>query len=90
VVQKYIRFGEVFSALSTRFLLGSSVLLTVTLVVDLLHAGANYLRIHQKGFGAVGVSTKYGKRAFARYPIFWGMKDVGGKSLQHDSSIYYY
>ena len=47
-------------------------------VADLLHAGASYLRIHQKGFGAVGVSTKYGKRAFARYPIFWGMNDVGG------------
>lgn len=46
--------------------------------VDLLHGGASYLRIHQKGFGAVGVSNKYGKRAFARYPIFWGMKDVGG------------
>ena len=46
--------------------------------IDLLHAGASYLRIHQKGFGAVGVSTKYGKRAFARYPIFWGIKDVGG------------
>ena len=53
-------------------------LLTVTGMTDLLHAGASYLRIHQKGFGAVGVSTKYGKRAFARYPIFWGMKDVGG------------
>ncbi|KAL6721871.1 Cell wall alpha-1,3-glucan synthase ags1 [Lecanora helva] len=47
-------------------------------VFNLLHAGASYLRLHQKGFGAVGVSTKYGKRAFARYPIFWGMKDVGG------------
>lgn len=56
----------------------SIVSLTVTGVADLLHAGASYLRIHQKGFGAVGVSTKYGKRAFARYPIFWGMKDVGG------------
>ena len=51
---------------------------TNTELVDLLHAGASYLRIHQKGFGAVGVSTKYGKRAFARYPIFWGMRDVGG------------
>ena len=50
----------------------------MTNIADLLHAGASYLRIHQKGFGAVGVSTKYGKRAFARYPIFWGMKDVGG------------
>lgn len=55
-----------------------TVLLTVTVLADLLHAGASYLRIHQNGFGAVGVSTKYGKRAFARYPIFWGMKDVGG------------
>lgn len=52
----------------------------MSLVVDLLHAGASYLRIHQKGFGAVGVSTKYGQRAFRRYPIFWGMKDVGGRS----------
>lgn len=54
------------------------MLLTVNNVADLLHAGASYLRIHQKGFGVVGVSTKYGKRAFARYPIFWGMKNVGG------------
>ena len=46
-------------------------------VFNLLHAGASYLRVHQKGFGAVGVSNKYGKRAFARYPILWGMKDVG-------------
>ncbi len=55
-----------------------TVLLTGVDVIDLLHSGASYLRIHQKGFGAVGVSNKYGKRAFARYPIFWGMKDVGG------------
>lgn len=55
-----------------------TLLLTMIGVADLLHAGASYLRIHQKGFGAVGVSTKYGKRAFARYPIFWGMNDVGG------------
>ena len=55
-----------------------TALLNVIRMADLLHAGASYLRIHQKGFGAVGVSTKYGKRAFARYPIFWGMKDVGG------------
>lgn len=44
---------------------------------NLLHAGASYLRIHQKGFGAVGVSEAYGKRAFARYPIFWGLPKVG-------------
>ncbi|KAH8602698.1 cell wall alpha-1,3-glucan synthase mok13 [Bisporella sp. PMI_857] len=46
-------------------------------VFNLLHAGASYLRIHQKGFGAVGVSKKYGKRSFARYAIFWGLKEIG-------------
>ena len=46
-------------------------------VFNLLHAGASYLRVHQKGFGAVGVSAKYGKRSFARYPILWGLKEVG-------------
>ncbi|KAJ9640066.1 Cell wall alpha-1,3-glucan synthase ags1 [Coniosporium tulheliwenetii] len=46
-------------------------------VFNLLHAGASYLRVHQKGFGAVGVSKKYGKRSYARYPIFWGLHKVG-------------
>ncbi|KAI9741677.1 MAG: Cell wall alpha-1,3-glucan synthase ags1 [Cirrosporium novae-zelandiae] len=46
-------------------------------VFNLLHAGASYLRIHQQGFGAVGVSAKYGKRSYARYPIFWGLKKIG-------------
>ena len=46
-------------------------------VFNLLHAGSSYLRIHQKGFGAVGVSRKYGKRSYARYPIFWGLNKVG-------------
>ena len=46
-------------------------------VFNLLHAGASYLRKHQNGFGAVGVSKKYGKRSFARYPIFWGLSKVG-------------
>lgn len=46
-------------------------------VFNLLHAGASYLRKHQKGFGAVGVSKKYGKRSFARYPIFWGLSNIG-------------
>ena len=46
-------------------------------VFNLLHAGVSYLRIHQKGFGAVGVSRKYGKRSFARYPIFWGLSSIG-------------
>lgn len=46
-------------------------------VFNLLHAGASYLRIHQTGFGAVGVSKKYGKRSHARYPIFWGLNNIG-------------
>jgi alpha-1,3-glucan synthase len=46
-------------------------------VFNLLHAGVSYLRIHQRGFGAVGVSTKYGKRSWARYPIFWGVSKIG-------------
>jgi alpha-1,3-glucan synthase len=43
----------------------------------LLHAASSYLRIHQKGFGAVGVSKKYGKRSYARYSIFWGLNKIG-------------
>ncbi|KAK3331221.1 putative cell wall alpha-1, 3-glucan synthase [Apodospora peruviana] len=46
-------------------------------VFNLLHAGASYLRVHQKGFGAVGVSKKYGDRSYARYPIFWGLSKIG-------------
>lgn len=46
-------------------------------VFNLLHAGASYLRVWQNGFGAVGVSEKYGSRSFARYPIFWGLTKVG-------------
>lgn len=46
-------------------------------VFNLLHAGVSYLRIHQQGFGAVGVSDKYGARSLARYPIFWSLKEIG-------------
>jgi alpha-1,3-glucan synthase len=46
-------------------------------VFNLLHAGASYLRIHQRGFGAVGVSRKYSDRSLARYPIFWSLKNIG-------------
>ncbi|KAJ5351246.1 hypothetical protein N7452_000220 [Penicillium brevicompactum] len=45
-------------------------------VFNLLHGGANYLKIHQNGFGAVGVSKKYGKRSYARYPIFWSLRNI--------------
>ncbi|ORY54718.1 alpha-1,3-glucan synthase [Pseudomassariella vexata] len=46
-------------------------------VFNLLNAGASYLRINQGGFGAVGVSKKYGDRSYARYPIFWGLSKIG-------------
>ncbi|KAJ6113439.1 hypothetical protein N7523_006756 [Penicillium sp. IBT 18751x] len=46
-------------------------------VFNLLHTGASYLRFHQRGFGAVGVSQKYGKRSWARYPIFWSLSNIG-------------
>ncbi|GLA32170.1 hypothetical protein AnigIFM63326_011309 [Aspergillus niger] len=46
-------------------------------VFNLLHTGASYLRFHQRGFGAVGVSKKYGKRSWARYPIFWSLDKIG-------------
>ncbi|KAK3385564.1 glycosyltransferase family 5 protein [Podospora didyma] len=46
-------------------------------VFNLLHASASYLRLHQRGFGAVGVSRKYGDRSLARYPIFWSLKSIG-------------
>jgi alpha-1,3-glucan synthase len=56
-------------------------------VFNLLHAGASYLRVHQQGFGAVGVSKKYGKRSYARYPIFWGLKKVGNLPNPDPSDI---
>ena len=46
-------------------------------VFNLPHAGASYLRVHQRGYGAVGVSAKYGKRSWARHPIFWGLSGAG-------------
>jgi alpha-1,3-glucan synthase len=46
-------------------------------VFNLLHGAVSYLRIHQNGYGAVGVSKKYGDRSFARYPIFWGLSQIG-------------
>ena len=56
-------------------------------VFNLLHSGASYLKIHQNGFGAVGVSKKYGKRSYARYPIFWGLKNIGALPNPDPSDI---
>ncbi|PWY83588.1 alpha-1,3-glucan synthase [Aspergillus heteromorphus CBS 117.55] len=56
-------------------------------VFNLLHCAANYLKIHQNGFGAVGVSKKYGKRSYVRYPIFWGLKSIGALPNPDPSDI---
>ncbi|KAL8851905.1 MAG: hypothetical protein Q9221_003229 [Calogaya cf. arnoldii] len=45
-------------------------------VFNLLHGAVSYLRVWQQGYGAAGVSAKYGKRSFARYPIFWGLSKI--------------
>jgi alpha-1,3-glucan synthase len=41
---------------------------------NLLHAGAAFIAVHQKSVGVAGVSDKYGKRSWARYPALWTLK----------------
>lgn len=75
-----LRTKEQMSEISRIFNLHSSVIskyIQFGEVFNLLHAGASYLRIHQNGFGAVGVSKKYGKRSLARYPALWGLQNIG-------------
>ncbi|KZT09456.1 glycosyltransferase family 5 protein [Laetiporus sulphureus 93-53] len=43
---------------------------------NLLHAGASFISVHQKSIGVAGVSDKYGKRSWARYPALWTLKHV--------------
>ncbi|KAF8625783.1 hypothetical protein AX15_005173 [Amanita polypyramis BW_CC] len=43
---------------------------------NLLHAGASFISAHQKSVGVAGVSDKYGKRSWARYPALWTLKHV--------------
>lgn len=43
---------------------------------NLLHAGASFISTHQKSIGVAGVSDKYGKRSWARYPALWTLKHV--------------
>ncbi|RDW80976.1 hypothetical protein BP5796_05674 [Coleophoma crateriformis] len=56
-------------------------------VFNLLHAAVRYLHVHQAGFGAVGVSKKYGKRSLARYPIFWCLDKIGSLPNPDPSDI---
>lgn len=43
---------------------------------NLLHAAASYISVHQRSVGVAGVSDKYGKRSWARYPALWTLKHV--------------
>ncbi|KAF8758339.1 glycoside hydrolase family 13 [Rhizoctonia solani] len=43
---------------------------------NLLHAAASFISVHQKSTGVAGVSDKYGKRSWARYPALWTLKHV--------------
>jgi alpha-1,3-glucan synthase len=43
---------------------------------NLLHAAASFISAHQKSIGVAGVSDKYGKRSWARYPALWTLKHV--------------
>uniref|UniRef100_A0A0W0GDS6 alpha-1,3-glucan synthase n=1 Tax=Moniliophthora roreri TaxID=221103 RepID=A0A0W0GDS6_MONRR len=43
---------------------------------NLLHAAASFISVHQKSVGVAGVSDKYGKRSWARYPALWTLKQV--------------
>ena len=43
---------------------------------NLLHAAASFISIHQKSVGVAGVSDKYGKRSWARYPALWTLRNI--------------
>ena len=43
---------------------------------NLLHAAASFISVHQNSIGVAGVSDKYGKRSWARYPALWTLKHV--------------
>ncbi|PCH41828.1 glycosyltransferase family 5 protein [Wolfiporia cocos MD-104 SS10] len=43
---------------------------------SLLHAAASFISVHQKGVGVAGVSDKYGKCSWARYPALWMLKRI--------------
>jgi alpha-1,3-glucan synthase len=43
---------------------------------NLLHAAASFISHHQKSIGVAGVSDKYGKRSWARYPALWTLRNI--------------
>jgi alpha-1,3-glucan synthase len=54
---------------------------------NLLHAAASFISVHQKSVGVAGVSDKYGKRSWARYPALWTLKHVGSLPNPDPSDI---
>lgn len=58
---------------------------------NLLHAAASFISVHQKSIGVAGVSDKYGKRSWARYPALWTLKHVDSlpnPGMSHDFAFY--
>ena len=43
---------------------------------NLLHAAASFISHHQNSVGVAGVSDKYGKRSWARYPALWTLRTI--------------
>lgn len=43
---------------------------------NLLHAAASFISVHQNSVGVAGVSDKYGKRSWARYPALWTLRTI--------------
>jgi alpha-1,3-glucan synthase len=54
---------------------------------NLLHAAASFISVHQKSVGVAGVSDKYGKRSWARYPALWTLKHVDSLPTPDPSDI---
>ncbi|TFY76274.1 hypothetical protein EWM64_g7737 [Hericium alpestre] len=54
---------------------------------NLLHAAASFISVHQNSIGVAGVSDKYGKRSWARYPALWTLKHVGSLPNPDPSDI---
>ncbi|KAB2571997.1 Cell wall alpha-1,3-glucan synthase ags1 [Lasiodiplodia theobromae] len=78
-----LRADEEFAEISALFNLDKQTIRKYVQYGELfnpLHAAVSYIRIHQKGFGVVGVSDKYGPRAYSRYPVFWSLPGVGSLS----------
>ncbi|KAG8751386.1 Cell wall alpha-1,3-glucan synthase ags1, partial [Ceratobasidium sp. 423] len=52
------------------------VLDNITYIILNLPVFPSFISVHQKSVGVAGVSDKYGKRSWARYPALWTLKHV--------------